>query len=250
MEMVENRLMHLIGPTGRFAGFPKLVEALRSGSDQDLVDHVVSKMSTHYSYFFREPIHFQFLQDRLLTTWKHRETIHILSAACAGGQEAWSCAMCVRGMQALAGQNPSDRPGARQKVSIEGIDVAPESIKQARRGVYQAKDVLPFVAESARRKYFQELPTGEFRINANLRPLCSFTVMNLLQNQHMAPASCDLVFLRTVLIYFRPDERRDLLARIHRILKPDGYLIISLSENLADLHVPFRAHRYSIHTPK
>jgi len=248
--MVENRLNQMVGEGREFNGFDSLVRAIRIGDRPDLENRVISRMSTHYSYFFREPIHFSFLQHRLLGDWRSRQSVKILSAACAGGQEAWSAAMCTEGArQAIHTQSGGGGKVHFPQVRIDGLDVAPDSVVEAQTGIYEPQEVEPFVVGSARQKYFRQLADGRFSIADFLRGYCTFSVMNMLAADRIPSDSYDIVFLRNVLMYFKPEERRILLLQVRRILKRDGWLVISLSESLGGLDVPFRIFRYSIYRP-
>lgn len=245
--LVETRLSHLLQPTGPYDSYHALVLALQPGGKQDLLDHVTSRMSTHYSFFFREPVHYAFLQDRLLGRWRHKTRVDILSAACAAGEEAWSCAFCAQGAWRL--RHP-DNPAAALPpgLHIHGVDVAPEPVRQAQAGVYPAQEVESSVSPGIRSRYFARQDDGNYRVRDSLRPLCSFAVQNLLAPRDLGTAAYDLVFMRNILIYFKADERQELLWQMHRLLRPDGYLIISLSETMTGLDLPFRHHKYSIYT--
>ena len=46
----------------------------------------------------------------------------------------------------------------------------------------------------------------------------------------------DLILLRNVLIYFSMDLKRDILTRIHGVLRPGGSLFLGASESLSGVN--------------
>nr|HPI39715.1 CheR family methyltransferase [Pseudobdellovibrionaceae bacterium] len=95
--MVENRLktrlMRLGIPT--FQEYFKYLEKNKESESQALM----SLMTTHHTYFFREFSHFEYLLNSGLPQAIERarnrrdKTIHVWSAACSRGQEVYSLAM-------------------------------------------------------------------------------------------------------------------------------------------------------------
>ena len=59
----------------------------------------------------------------------------------------------------------------------------------------------------------------------------SFRQANLLQ-PYTTLGKFDVVFCRNVLIYFSAESKRDILARMARVLNPGGYLFPGSSESI------------------
>jgi chemotaxis protein methyltransferase CheR len=49
----------------------------------------------------------------------------------------------------------------------------------------------------------------------------------------------DLIFMRNVLIYFDVDVKKQILAKIRRVLRPDGYLFLGGSETTINIDGSF-----------
>ncbi|HLY08014.1 MAG TPA: CheR family methyltransferase, partial [Planctomycetota bacterium] len=57
----------------------------------------------------------------------------------------------------------------------------------------------------------------------------------------------DAVFCRNVMIYFDAEIRRRLLAQIHHLLRPGGYLFVGHSESLSGMTGGFRTVQASVY---
>jgi len=57
-----------------------------------------------------------------------------------------------------------------------------------------------------------------------MRPLSSFVLLG----------KFDVIFCRNVLIYFSPEVKMDIVARMAANLRPDGYLILGASESIGE----------------
>ena len=67
----------------------------------------------------------------------------------------------------------------------------------------------------------------------DMRSLIETRRMNLADLWSQVPRM-DVAFLRNVLIYFEPETRRDILRRVHGVLRPDGHLFFWGTENTLD----------------
>ena len=57
----------------------------------------------------------------------------------------------------------------------------------------------------------------------------------------------DIIFCRNVMIYFDDPVRRALLAEVHRLLRPGGFLIVGHAESLTGTLGSFKSVRPSVY---
>src|SRR5208282_1659759 len=79
---------------------------------------------------------------------------------------------------------------------------------------------------------------GKVRVKSELAKMVEFAPLNLLEEswpqlRSFAP-QVDVVFCRNVMIYFDKPTQRAILARIARVLRPGGLMLVGHSENFTD----------------
>jgi chemotaxis protein methyltransferase CheR len=195
------------------------------------VSVLISLLTTHHTFFFREFIHFEFIRDHLTELAKVADarpdkTIHIWSAACSRGQEVYSLAMM------LETYLPKITP--RVNYSILGSDIDPECVKYSSNGVYPYHEVTEVPRDFLG---WWSRGTGDIaqfvRIKNELRAKCRFSVGNL-DDSLTYPKNqlFDIVLCRNVLIYFNEDKVKEIATNLRKLVQPNGYLITGVSESL------------------
>ncbi|MGK5085878.1 CheR family methyltransferase [Bdellovibrionota bacterium FG-1] len=210
---------------------------------------LVSLLTTHHTYFFREFAHFEFLEKKAISACvaaaqaQGRKTLRVWSAACSRGQEVYSLAMY------LAFHLPRLAPGF--SFEIVGADVDPESVAIARNGVYHRSEIkevpLSFLGDHWARG------TGDIsefvKAKKALRNSCRFEVGNLIQlGAPKAGEEYDIIFCRNVFIYFTPEQIKQITSRLIERLSPYGYLFVGISETLNGLNLPITYEGPSIYS--
>lgn len=193
--------------------------------DRDEMVKVVDRLTTNETYFFREPQHFQFLAD-----WIKRERsgqpVRIWSAASSSGEEAYSIAMV------LADQlGPTGWEIVGTDLSTAMVEAAGQALYPMERARQTPQDYLKRFCLKGQGPY-----EGHFLVNKALRTRVRFLSANLMQALPDI-GQFDIIFLRNVLIYFDPPAKRDIVQRVSRQLKPNGYLFTGHSESLSNLDV-------------
>lgn len=232
--MVENRLKTRMMRLSieDFAGYLKYLKSHRESESQVLL----SLMTTHHTYFFREFSHFEFLLNRSLPSLiekartRQDKTIHVWSAACSRGQEVYSLAMFFRFH--LSQMAPE------VKFRIWGTDVDPESVKFAENGVYKADELKQSPAMYVEGCWVRG--KGHVKDYSKAKDIikqhCRFGTLNLLKPANaLADKKFDVVFCRNVFIYFNQDQIKTISKTVMQHLDPDGFFFLGVSETLNGL---------------
>lgn len=236
--LVEYRLQKFVGPDKHFASYEKLFHALRHDKSGELKTIFINSLTTNYTFFFREPVHFRFLAYYLQTYGKNQSYIRLWSAACSSGEEAYSMAItCLE-----QGFSPPGRD-----IKILASDISKKVLSTATAGVYHYSAIRGELEDAYLRRYFRFNPQNKnFTVNDNVRSLLTFREFNLMDpfpfTKHF-----DVIFLRNVLIYFSAPEKEQILAKMWEVLKTPGYLVLGLSESLVGVRNRFTTLSNSIY---
>ncbi|KAF7600386.1 MAG: SAM-dependent methyltransferase [Candidatus Dactylopiibacterium carminicum] len=184
--------------------------------------HLIDALTTHETYFFREPAHFQHLREQALPNLETRP-LRIWSAASSSGEEAYSLAMTLADTLGPDGWE------------VFASDVSACSVWQAIQGLYpqQRLDNMPkgYLKRFCRRG--QGVYTGQMLIHADLRARVNFFRHNLLADDNKL-GEFAVVFLRNALIYFDATRRGQIIGKVVRHLRPGGYLYLGQSESFSE----------------
>jgi len=197
-------------------------------------------ITTNETHFFREPVHFQFLEERVFPIWQADATarrrdhvIRVWSAGCSTGQEAYSLAMI------LLDHFPNNH---KWSIEIVATDISRRAIATAEEGVWSADKAREIPRRFLRRYTLRGL--GEYHGKVKAAPstrIIRFARLNL--NDPSYPAwlgKFDLIFCRNVLIDFDMESRRRVLGRLLKHLSPDGLLFVGHAETLTSTNPSLR----------
>lgn len=212
----------------RAVGFPALaayVAALANGELGSEWAPLASLLTIKESSFFRVPQQWERLRAEILPALQReragRRRLRFWSAACAAGEEPGTLAMILADTPSLAGWD----------WSILATDLDAEALARGERGLYGDRAVAG-VSEALRRTWLAPR-TGLWELDPRLRARIVFRRLNLARPPWQLPEeSFDLILLRNVLIYFRAELQRAVVAEVTRRLAPDGWLFLGGSETL------------------
>jgi len=214
----------------------ELIDKLEKTRSQALKVRIIDAMTTNETLWFRDSHPFDTLKDDLLPEISRRQSgVRIWSAACSTGQEPYSISMTVH---EYLEKNPGRLPAG---VEIIATDISPTALNQAREGRYDRLEIARGLTAERRTKYFVQ-EGDKLRIRDDIRKRVTFREINLLQS-YVGLGRMDIVFCRNVLIYFSNDNKREILARIARVLRPGGYLFLGGSEPMANYSDAFEMVR-------
>lgn len=144
----------------------------------------------------------------------------IWCAACSTGEEPATIAMWL-----------ADR-GLLDAIELHASDISANALSVAQKGHYRARSLrqIPPGIDPAR---WIETQGGTLVLSSRIRDAIRWRRLNLLSDSAVeAMADMDIVLCRNVLIYFRDDMVRQVVARLAGRLKPDGVLLVGVSESL------------------
>jgi chemotaxis protein methyltransferase CheR len=199
--------------------------------------HLIDCVTTNKTDFFREPVHFQFLAEKLLPAFMQARgqendgLFTLWSTACSTGEEPYTLAMVLDDFA-------SKCPGFRY--AITASDIATNVLEKARMAVYD-EDQAACVPWPLKQKYLlrsKDRKKRLVRIVPSLRARVQFRQINLMDEGLMPPGSMDAIFCRNVIIYFDRETQQRLLARLCGCIKKNGYLFLGHSETVHGFDLP------------
>lgn len=228
--------LHLSGiaSQAQFESIAALVDHLKHTPFSPLHIQVIEALVNHETSFFRDRHPFEALQTSVLPALMQarssQRTIHIWSAACSTGQEAYSIAMLIRE------QFPEL---ATWSLRLIASDFSKIALERAQQGQYTPLEVSRGLSSSLRDRYFRSVRQS-WQIVDDVRQMVEFRQLNLIHPWAGLP-KMDVIFLRNVLIYFDVETKRSLLNKIQCYLQEDGYLFLGGGETTLHLDSEFEA---------
>ncbi len=205
------------------------------GQEKELYNFL-SVVTTNKTDFFREPVHFDFLQKTILPDFveKGKRNINIWSAGCSSGEELYTISIVL---------NEFRESNPQLNFSILGSDISSNVLDKAAKGVY-AEKTIEVIPMSLKRKYFLRSKDHEakmVRVNPLLQKNISLKYLNLMDSIYDITEMYDVIFCRNVLIYFDRATQEKVINKLCDRLVSDGYLFIGHSESVANMKVPLES---------
>lgn len=199
-------------------------------TDEKELSYLRKNLTYIGSHFFRGSVWQrlgEICRDQFATSGE--ETIRVWSAACSNGKEVYSI------LATLLDFLPAE------KLDILATDYNDFALGQCLEGCYSMRtmDEIP-------KKYWRYIKTFkapeprkvdfsyryQFRFCDDLRRLIHGRTLNLLSDEY--PTGFDLILCRNVIKFFTPDKRIETQHKLAQSLKPDGLLVLSEEEIVAN----------------
>jgi chemotaxis methyl-accepting protein methylase len=199
--------------------------------DKSEAEVFVRFLRIHHSEFFRDPLAFTLLEQRLLPGLANVKAasnypeLRVWSAGCASGEEAYSIAILLR--------ESCDGLEGPVRFRIFATDSSEEQLKMALAGAYAASALGNVNLRHLERWFFRR--DNSYVVVPELRECIDFSVHDLCDDRISAPSASifgefDLVFCCNLLFYYSPVKQELILDRLRRCLSPDGFLVTDEAE--------------------
>jgi chemotaxis protein methyltransferase CheR len=221
--LVENRLFKRLKLL-RMKSYAQYIEHIFNANGRAELDLLCDFLSTNKTYFYRESVHFDFVQ-KVLTTTAANKSWKIWSAACSGGDEVYTLS-CI--FEDAAKRNSL-------QYSILGTDISSRMIEESNEGKYPAIRINPlptYLIKTYFEKTLDERKQEVFKANTAIRKNVKFQQFNLIKDIPGLSEKFDMIFCRNVLIYFKDDMKKLVVDAMITKLNPGGHLILGHCEGM------------------
>ncbi len=236
-----NRLSRFVGDDKEFKNFEEYYQALVHDYSGRMVSDFINMLTTNYSYFFREELHFNLLKNYLINHYLKESYIRLWSAGCSTGEEPYSMAMvCARSIPDY--QNTD--------IKILATDISTKVLKFAEEGIYKLSKIKDIIDEKDLKVFFNiDRNNDNCKVKKQIKELIAFRYLNIME-RYPFKKDFDMVFLRNVLIYFDNREKEIILNKIYDHIKLGGFLVLGLSESMVGIPHKFESMKNSIFKKK
>ena len=230
-----NQRLRLLGMNS----YTQYLEFLENDTRGEELVHLIDVISTNVTRFFREPDHFEIL-DQKLKEWVAAGTdrFRFWSAACSTGEEPYTMAMTLL----------PHLKEHRLDLKILATDISTRVLAHAQAGVFDA-DRLATVPDELRNRHFRRQPGPEeaYAVSEELKRMIMFRRLNFTVMPYPIKGRFDVIFCRNAMIYFDRDLRTRMVQEFARLLKPGGILMIGHSETLIGMEKLYRTLKPSVY---
>ena len=234
--MLEGRLQVRLQQL-QLKSFREYYDFVSSPNGKKAVVHMVDRVSTNKTDFFREAAHFEFLTQVILPQHVQQHgtlrPLKLWSAASSSGEEVYTTCMVIEEFNRTQGMID---------YTVHGTDISSEILKKATAGVYSSNSLTKLPLHLKERYFLRSKDRSKklVRVVPELRKKVSFSRLNLMQPYYGEASTFDVVFCRNVLIYFDRKTQEAVVRKQCQTLKKGGYFFLGHSESINGMDLPLQ----------
>jgi chemotaxis protein methyltransferase CheR len=218
-KFLRRRLAVRLRATGK-SDLASYVRCLKS--EEGELEELILCITIHVSTFFRNPSTFCAIREKVLPALfagGRAGAVRFWSVGCARGEEPYSLAILIA--EHLGG------PPSRKKVRIEAVDIDEGVLDDAGKAVFSGNQLKEMDA-ALRARYF--VGNGSYRLAPEVREMVTFRRRDILEDA--STVEYDFILCRNLLIYIERESQEAVLGRLHRALRPGGFLTLGRAEGM------------------
>ncbi|MBU0682578.1 MAG: protein-glutamate O-methyltransferase CheR [Proteobacteria bacterium] len=211
-----------------FKSFGDYYTHLTKNPSPDAFSNLINRISTNYSFFYRENAHFDYFSQTLLPELVARlrkqgsNDVRIWCAGCSTCEEPYTLVMLMLEFFGL--------DYASWDAGILATDISERVLTVGRHGIYPAERVSQ-APKNLQERYFKK-HGAELAVVESVKKEVVIRRFNLM-NPFPFKRPFQVIFCRNVMIYFDKVTRDSLIRRFHAVLEPGGYLFVGHSETVS-----------------
>ncbi len=222
--LVDSRLSAVIEKGGH-KSFTEYFNYVIGDKTGDAFSDLLNRITTNYTYFWREEEHFKFFAEQALPyvaqKCKDQKDLRVWSAGCSSGEEPYTLMMLIKE------QFPT---GSGWDTKLLATDISIRAMTKAEKAIYTA-DSAKNMPPQLRNKYFTKVDGNMLKVNDEIKKEIIFRKFNLM-GQFQFKKKFHVIFCRNVMIYFDAETKAKLVEKYYNALEPGGYLFIGHSESI------------------
>ncbi len=212
-----------------FKNFRDYYEHIVTNTSSEALSNLINRISTNYSFFYREKAHFEFFKKTLLPEItahlqkKQSNDLRIWCAGCSTCEEPYTIVMLMLEYFGLS--------YTQWDAGVLATDISEKVLEVGRKGVYPVERVkqAPLVLQE---RYMKWQGGDSMIVKDRVKDEVIIRRFNLM---HPFPFKkpFHVIFCRNVMIYFDKITRANLVRKFYDALEPGGYLFVGHSETVS-----------------
>jgi len=230
--LIEARLQPLARRAG-FSSLGELVATLRTKRHTELQRKVIEAMTTNETSWFRDRHPFEALKNLVIPSLMEKrakqKALTFWCAASSSGQEPYSVLMVI--------SEHFPQLLKSWKFRFIATDISHEMLRRTRDGTYSQIEINRGLPAPLLVRYFEKKGLY-WQVKEELRKRIELRELNLAGTWPALPP-IDVIFMRNVLIYFDVETKKQILAKVRRVMRPDGCFFLGGAETTVHLDDSF-----------